>query len=150
MDALTGKMKNEEKNEILERFIKNESQILISTTVIEVGVNVPNATVITIMDAENFGLAGLHQLRGRVGRSNIQSYCILKSNETDNERLQVMCDTTDGFEIAAQDLRMRGTGDFIGIKQSGYNRHVMLMMKYPETYNKIKELIKIGDELTLD
>lgn len=150
ISVITGKMKDDEKSNIISQFSKNEIQILIATTIIEVGVNVPNATVITIMDAERFGLAGLHQLRGRVGRSSLQSYCILRSTELNNQRLQAMCDTTNGFVIAQKDLEMRGTGDFLGVKQSGFNRLVMLMMRYPETFKKIKEIVSIGDELMLD
>lgn len=138
---ITGKMKDSEKVEINEAFSKNEVQILIATTIIEVGVNVPNATVITIMNAERFGLAGLHQLRGRVGRSNLQSYCMLKSNELQNERLRVMCQTTDGFEIAQEDLKLRGTGDFFGTRQSGDNEDVKLMLRYPDIYQNIKQYI---------
>lgn len=147
IEVINGKMTDAEKSEIIERFKNNETQILVSTTIIEVGVNVPNATVITVMNAERFGLAGLHQLRGRVGRSSLQSYCILKSVEKDNPRLQAMCDTTNGFEIANKDLAMRGTGDFVGVKQSGYNRLIMLMLRYPETYQSIKSIISIGDKL---
>lgn len=140
--VITGKMKEQEKNEIISKFEANEYQILVATTIIEVGVNVPNATVITIMDADRFGLAGLHQLRGRVGRSNLQSYCILKSRDNNNDRLKAMCDTTNGFEIAERDLQLRGTGDFIGTKQSGDNHNVELMLKYPNFYNAIKEYVE--------
>ena len=140
--VITGKMKDAEKSEIINAFSKNEVQILIATTIIEVGVNVPNATVIAIMNAERFGLAGLHQLRGRVGRGNLQSYCVLKSLEKENERLAVMCKTTNGFEIAEEDLKIRGTGDFLGTRQSGDNENVRLMLKYPQIYQEIKEYIK--------
>lgn len=141
VSMITGKMKDLEKNEIIDAFTQNKSQILIATTIIEVGVNVPNATVITIMNAERFGLAGLHQLRGRVGRSNLQSYCILRSNDTDNPRLNAMVRTSNGFEIAEEDLKLRGTGDFLGTKQSGEDKNVMLMLKYPKFYNQIKQYI---------
>lgn len=140
-EAVTGKMKDEEKDAIIGRFKSNETQILIATTIIEVGVNVPNSTVITIMNAERFGLAGLHQLRGRVGRNSLQSYCMLVSNDKDNPRLKVMCETTNGFRIAEEDLKLRGTGDIIGIKQSGEDKNIMLMLKYPKTYKGIKEYI---------
>lgn len=141
-EVVTGKMTNDEKTAIIDRFKNNETQILIATTIIEVGVNVPNATVITIMNAERYGLAGLHQLRGRVGRSSLQSYCILKSSEQNNPRLTAMVDTTDGFKIAEADLKLRGTGDFLGTKQSGDDGNIKLMMKYPDYYNKIKAYIK--------
>jgi ATP-dependent DNA helicase RecG len=135
-------MKDEEKTRIIGEFSRNETQILIATTIIEVGVNVPNATVITVMNAERFGLAGLHQLRGRVGRSDLQSYCMLKSTELENDRLKVMCRTTNGFEIAEEDLKLRGTGDFLGTRQSGDDENVKLMLKYPQIYEQIKDYIK--------
>jgi len=140
--VITGKMNDEEKSRIIGEFSKNETQILIATTIIEVGVNVPNATVIAIMNAERFGLAGLHQLRGRVGRGNLQSYCILKSKELENERLQVMCETTDGFKIAQEDLKQRGTGDILGVKQSGEDENVKLMLKHPKIYEAIREYVR--------
>jgi len=139
---ITGKMKDNEKNQIIDDFSKNNTQILIATTIIEVGVNVPNATVITIMNAERFGLAGLHQLRGRVGRSNLQSYCMLKSLEKNNDRLEIMCMYTDGFKIAEEDLKLRGIGDLAGVKQSGDDESVSLMLKYPQIYEEIKNYIK--------
>ncbi|TDM07122.1 ATP-dependent DNA helicase RecG [Macrococcus lamae] len=119
---LHGRMSSEEKDAVMERFSKHELSILVSTTVVEVGVNVPNATMMIIIDAERFGLSTLHQLRGRVGRSDQQSYCILISNpstETGIERMQIMCQTTDGFQLSEKDLEMRGPGDFFGVKQSG-------------------------------
>ena len=119
---LHGKMKQQEKDEIMEAFGRNEIQILVSTTVIEVGIDVPNATVIMIENAERFGLAQLHQLRGRVGRGRYQSYCIFmsasKSDET-KERLDILNHSNDGFFIAGEDLRLRGPGDLFGIRQSG-------------------------------
>ena len=122
VEYLHGKMKPSEKNNIMERFARNEINVLVSTTVIEVGVNVPNATVMMIEDAERFGLAGLHQLRGRVGRGEAQSYCIFvsgaKSKDT-RERLEILNKSNDGFYIANKDLALRGPGDFFGIRQSG-------------------------------
>ena len=122
VDFLHGKMKQSQKDEIMERFGKNESQVLVSTTVIEVGINVPNATVMMIENAERFGLAQLHQLRGRVGRGNYQSYCIFmsgsKGKET-KERLEILNRSNDGFYIANEDLKLRGPGDLFGIRQSG-------------------------------
>ena len=93
--------------------------MLICTTVVEVGIDVPNATVMVIENAERFGLASLHQLRGRIGRGSEQSFCVLISKAYDNERLSIMCDTTDGFKIADEDLKLRGPGDFIGKRQHG-------------------------------
>ncbi len=120
--CLHGKMKADEKNEIMERFLQNEVQVLVSTTVIEVGVNVPNATVMMIENAERFGLAQLHQLRGRVGRGNAQSYCIMVNGSDSGQvskRLQILNKSNDGFFIAGEDLKLRGPGDFFGIRQSG-------------------------------
>ncbi|MEG1008449.1 MAG: ATP-dependent DNA helicase RecG [Clostridia bacterium] len=122
IEFIHGKMKNKEKDEIMNRFKNNEINILISTTVIEVGVNVPNATVMLIEDADRFGLAALHQLRGRVGRGEFKSYCILKSrakSEKVFKRLKIMEKSNDGFYIAEKDLELRGPGDFFGIRQSG-------------------------------
>ncbi len=119
---LHGQMKPKQKNEVMEQFAKNEIQVLVSTTVVEVGVNVPNATVMMIENAEKFGLAQLHQLRGRVGRGDAQSYCIM-INATDTEksrkRLDILNRSNDGFAIANEDLKLRGPGDFFGIRQSG-------------------------------
>ncbi len=119
---LHGKMKQKEKDEIMDAFGKNEIQVLVSTTVIEVGINVPNATVMMVENAERFGLAQLHQLRGRVGRGKHQSYCIFmsasKTKET-KERLSILNQTNDGFKIASEDLKLRGPGDLFGIRQSG-------------------------------
>ena len=122
IEILHGKMKPKEKDEIIERFKKNETKAIISTTVIEVGVNVPNASVMIIENAERFGLAQLHQLRGRVGRGEYQSYCILKYNSNSQlvrERMKTMTQTEDGFKIAEKDLELRGAGEFFGTKQHG-------------------------------
>ena len=118
-----GKMKPHEKETAMQLFITNETQIMVATTVIEVGVNVPNASVMVIENAERFGLSQLHQLRGRVGRGADQSYCLLVtsyqiSNET-RKRLEIMTRTNDGFEIAEADLQLRGPGDLDGTQQSG-------------------------------
>ncbi|WP_239575340.1 ATP-dependent DNA helicase RecG [Geomicrobium sediminis] len=117
-----GRLSNDEKNGTMERFFSNHVQLLVSTTVVEVGVNVPNATCMLIYDADRFGLAQLHQLRGRVGRGDAQSYCILLSDptsETGKERMKIMTETTDGFVLAEEDLKLRGPGDLLGKKQSG-------------------------------
>lgn len=119
---LHGKMPAEEKDEVMTRFSQHDIDILVSTTVVEVGVNVPNATFMMIYDADRFGLSTLHQLRGRVGRSEHQSYCVLIASpktETGIERMTIMTQTTDGFELSERDLEMRGPGDFFGVKQSG-------------------------------
>ena len=119
---LHGQMKNQEKDAVMRQFKKGTIDLLVSTTVIEVGVNVPNATIMMVMDADRFGLSQLHQLRGRVGRGNKQSYAILVANpktESGKERMQAMIDTTDGFVLAEKDLQMRGSGEFFGTRQSG-------------------------------
>src|SRR5699024_7952784 len=117
-----GRLSNEEKDEMMQRFANNEIHILVATTVVEVGVNVPNATVMVIYDAQRFGLSQLHQLRGRVGRGDKQSYCILIADpkgEVGKERMKIMTETNDGFELSEHDLKLRGAGDFFGKKQSG-------------------------------
>lgn len=122
IEFLHGKMASKDKNAIMEAFARNEIQILVSTTVIEVGVNVPNATVMMIENAERFGLAQLHQLRGRVGRGDVQSYCIFVNGSDSKhaqKRLEILNKSNDGFFIAGEDLKMRGPGDFFGIRQSG-------------------------------
>ena len=115
-------MKAEQKNKVMDQFVKNEIQVLVSTTVVEVGVNVPNATVMMIENAERFGLAQLHQLRGRVGRGDVQSYCIMvnaSDSKNSMKRLDILNKSNDGFKIASEDLKLRGPGDFFGIRQSG-------------------------------
>ena len=122
LGLLTGKMKPDEKNKIMSEFSNGNIDLLISTTVIEVGVDVPNAVIMVIENADRFGLSQLHQLRGRVGRGQHKSTCILISdsdNEISKKRLKIMCDTTDGFKIADEDLKLRGPGDFFGSRQHG-------------------------------
>lgn len=142
IEALTGEMKPEQMTAVIDRFAAGQTHILVSTTVVEVGVNVPNATVMLIKNAERFGLAQLHQLRGRVGRSDLQSYCVLLSDKTDNERLNTMTATNDGFEIAQKDLELRGTGQVLGVRQSGFDQCVDDMLKNPELYQSIRALIR--------
>lgn len=115
-------MNNDKKNIVMEQFARGEIEVLVSTTVVEVGVNVPNATVMMIENANRFGLAQLHQLRGRVGRGDAQSYCIMvntSDTKTAKKRLEILNQSNDGFYIASEDLKLRGPGDFFGIRQSG-------------------------------
>ncbi len=147
VECLHGKMKSGRKNLIMEQFARNEIQVLVSTTVIEVGVNVPNATVMMIEDAQRFGLAQLHQLRGRVGRGQAQSYCIM-INTTDSDkarkRLEILNQSNDGFFIAAEDLKLRGPGDFFGIRQSG-----LLEFKLGDIYQNADLLKQASEEAHL-
>ena len=131
-------MKAKEKDDIMKRFKDGEIDILISTTVIEVGVDVPNASIMVIENAERFGLAQLHQLRGRVGRGEYKSYCILKNNvksKIAKERMKIMCQTNDGFLISEKDLELRGSGDFFGTAQHGIPE-----LKIANLFENIQEL----------
>ena len=122
LEVLHGKLKQKEKDEIMQNFKSGKIDILVSTTVIEVGVDVPNASIMVIENAERFGLATLHQLRGRVGRGQYKSYCILKysgKGENTRERMKIMVETNDGFKISEKDLELRGSGEFFGTKQHG-------------------------------
>lgn len=147
VSCLYGRMKQAEKDEIMERFAKNEIQILVSTTVIEVGIDVPNATVMMIENAERFGLAQLHQLRGRVGRGKHQSYCIFmtasKAKEA-KERLDILNHSNDGFKIASEDLKLRGPGDLFGIRQSG-----LMNFRLGDVYQDAKILQKANEAADL-
>lgn len=141
--TLTGRDKKGQVDTTIQGFRRGDIDVLISTTVIEVGVNVPNATAIIITNAERFGLSSLHQLRGRVGRSNLQSFCVLESSGATPEgqmRLEAMCQTTDGFQIAEADLKIRGAGDLLGTKQSGENRYISLILAYPERYKRAQSI----------
>ena len=135
-----GKLQNKDKDKIMNEFINNKIQILISTTVIEVGVDVPNTTMIVIFDANRFGLSTLHQLRGRVGRSNLESKCVLIS-DYDTKRLEVMTKTNDGFEISEEDFQIRGHGDLFGTKQSGD-----MAFKIADVKNDYNLLLKARDD----
>lgn len=145
--VLHGRMKNYEKDEIMKRFKNKELDILVSTTVIEVGVDVPNATIMVINNSERFGLSALHQLRGRVGRGEYQSYCFLVSkteNATSKARLQIMEETQDGFKIAEEDLKLRKSGEIFGTKQSGFSD-----LKFTDIVHDIKT-IKLVKEICVD
>lgn len=140
--AISGNMKEAEIRQTLDAFSRGDIKILISTTIVEVGVNVPNATVILIKNAERFGLAQLHQLRGRVGRSALQSYCVLLSDDTENDRLKVMTETTDGFVVAQKDMELRGTGQILGTKQSGTDECLELILSHQDMYQIIKKEVE--------
>ena len=145
--VLHGRMKNSEKDEVMKRFKDRELDILVSTTVIEVGVDVPNATIMVINNSERFGLSALHQLRGRVGRGEYQSYCFLVSkteNATSKARLQIMEETQDGFKIAEEDLKLRKSGEIFGTKQSGFSD-----LKFTDIVHDIKT-IKLVKEICVD
>ena len=145
VEYLHGKMKGKEKNQIMERFACKEIQVLVSTTVVEVGVNVPNATVMMIENAERFGLAQLHQLRGRVGRGAHQSYCIMvncSDQDGTQERLDILNRSNDGFYIASEDLKLRGPGDFFGVRQSGD-----MEFKIADIYTDAKLLKTVSEEV---
>ncbi len=154
--VLHGKMKSDEKDEIMTKFQNNEIQILISTTVVEVGVDVKNATMIVIFDAYMFGLSSLHQLRGRVGRNDLQSYCILISNH-ETERLNILTKTNDGFKISEEDFKLRGSGDLFGVRQSGdmvfniadLKRDYNLLLKAKEDSIEFLSSSKVNDNLEL-
>ncbi|MCD7766051.1 MAG: ATP-dependent DNA helicase RecG [Lachnospiraceae bacterium] len=145
VEYLHGRMKPAEKNEIMERFLENKIQVLVSTTVVEVGVNVPNATVMMVENAERFGLAQLHQLRGRVGRGKAQSYCIFlhaADSARIHERLDILNHTNDGFEVAAKDMQLRGPGDLFGVRQSG-----LMNFRLADIYSD-SEILRLANEAT--
>lgn len=140
--VLNGKMKEDETENVIQSFKNGEIKILVSTTVVEVGVNVPNATVIVINNAERFGLASLHQLRGRVGRGNSPGYCILNSVHKNNKRLLALCKYKNGFQIAEADYVLRGSGNILGTEQSGSNYYVELSMRYPDLFSELQKYAK--------
>ena len=140
--VLNGKMKEDETENVIQSFKNGEIKILVSTTVVEVGVNVPNATVIVINNAERFGLASLHQLTGRVGRGNSPGYCILNSVHKDNKRLIALCKYKNGFQIAEADYALRGSGNILGTEQSGSNYYVELSMRYPDLFSELQKYAK--------
>ncbi len=148
VDLMHGRFTGKEKDEVMRAFMNQEIDLLVSTTVIEVGVNVPNATIMVIYDAERFGLAQLHQLRGRVGRGGEQSYCILVADpktEVSKERMRVLTDTNDGFEVSRRDLEIRGPGDFFGTKQSGMPNFTLADLTTAKDF-KILEIAKQDTE----
>ncbi len=151
---LHGKMKQKEKQEVFEKFENGECKILVSTTVIEVGVDVPEATTIIIENAEKFGLAQLHQLRGRVGRNDLQSFCVLlfedKISHIAKERIQTIRNSNDGFEIAEKDLLLRGGGEILGTKQSGEKAYRTFDMKDPVIQSDIYNFLKQASDLATD
>lgn len=150
---VTGKTPKAEANQTLTAFAEGDISVLVSTTLIEVGVNVPNTNCIIIHNAERFGLAQLHQLRGRVGRGDKQSYCSLISTDMANERLQTMVQYNDGFMVAQMDLQQRGAGDFLGVQQSGTEKYLALALQYPEEYEQAqiaaKDILDRGESCLL-
>lgn len=142
-ESISGNMKQNEIDGIIKRFNDGEIDVLISTTIVEVGVNVPNATVMVILSSERFGLSQLHQLRGRVGRGKDKSYCVLVSPKEDVERLEIMERSSSGFEISKADLKLRGPGDILGVKQSGESKELMTLISYPQLTEAIKRYIEI-------
>jgi ATP-dependent DNA helicase RecG len=153
-----GRMNGDQKEVNMKRFVERETQIMVATTVIEVGVNVPNASVMVIESAEKFGLSQLHQLRGRVGRGSEKSYCILLSGsqvgKDAKDRLKVMCSTNDGFKIAEKDLELRGPGDIQGTRQSGALDFKLANIVddralLENARNEVEQLLSVDPELSL-
>jgi ATP-dependent DNA helicase RecG len=146
---LHGKMSAAEKNETLKQFRDKQYDILVSTTVIEVGIDIPDATIMIIENAERFGLAQLHQLRGRVGRGEKKSYCFLMCSDAQNERLKILTKTNDGYKIAEEDLRLRGPGEYLGSNQSGvsdlYMANLIRDMKLLKETQQIARDLHDGD-----
>lgn len=151
MEALSGKVKGAQKDEIMRRFSENEIKLLVSTTVVEVGIDVPNATVMMIENAERFGLSQLHQLRGRVGRGEHKSYCILVSDnegEDNKKRLEIMKNNSDGFVIAEEDLKLRGPGDFFGLRQHGLP--TLKLASYYDDMDLLKAAKRLAKKILAD
>lgn len=144
---LHGKMSHEERDEAMENYVKTPGSIMLATTMIEVGIDIPTATIMTIMHADSFGLSQLHQLRGRVGRSHLPSFCYLVSEKEDIERLEILSKTSDGFKLSHYDLKMRGPGDFLGIEQSGYFAFKYLDLSEDEhiLYEALKNVNELMD-----
>ena len=143
-----GRLKSEDKDDMLLKFKNGEIDVLVSTTVIEVGIDVPNASVIVVESADRFGLSELHQLRGRVGRGKYKSYCILiadMENEISKERMKIISKTSDGFKISEKDLRLRGTGEFFGVRQHGLPE--LKIANLFEDINILRETNKLAREL---
>ena len=151
IEFIHGKMKPVDKDEIMKNFEIGKIKVLVATTVIEVGINVPNANIMVIYNAERFGLSQLHQLRGRIGRGSYESFCILVSNkrsENLKKRMEIMCSSTDGFYISEQDFLLRGYGDILGYRQSGEARFKILNIQ--KDYELLKSAIKYVDEILKD
>lgn len=144
VECITGKTSKEEQEEIMQRFNSGETKILVATTVIEVGVNNPNATVMVITGAERFGSASLHQLRGRVGRGSAQSYCILQTSKgfPPSENMRIVESTNDGYQISVADMQNRGAGNILGEEQSGNNKYIELVYAFPKLFEKCKEIAR--------
>ena len=142
VSSISGDMKQEKIDKVIESFNDGNIDVLVSTTIVEVGVNVPNATAMVILSSERFGLSQLHQLRGRVGRGKDKSYCILVSPKEGLERLNIMKNSSSGFDISKEDLKLRGPGELLGLKQSGQSEELMLILSYPKLVNSIKEEIE--------
>ncbi len=144
IEELNGKMSKAESDDVISRFKEGQINILVSTTIVEVGVNVPNATMIIIENAERFGLSQMHQLRGRVGRGKEQSYCALTTKDRENERIKALCSTNNGFEIAQIDLmELRKSGELFGNEQSGFNRYVEEIWMYEDFYKQLTEVTNV-------
>ena len=142
VSSISGDMKQEKIDKVIESFNDGKIDVLVSTTIVEVGVNVPNATAMVILSSERFGLSQLHQLRGRVGRGKDKSYCIFVSPKEGLERLNIMKNSSSGFDISKEDLKLRGPGELLGLKQSGQSEELMLILSYPKLVNSIKEEIE--------
>lgn len=142
LTAISGDMGGTEVLRRVDKFSAGTTQVLVSTTIVEVGVNVPNATVIAVLSADRFGLAALHQLRGRVGRGTDQAYCLLLPGQPEKDKLAILCATNDGFRIAEEDMKARGPGNLLGLEQSGANHTIDLILRYPKLSAKIRRWLE--------